>query len=120
MRKLSSSFLSFSFFFCLTSFLFISYERTYPVFQDKRVDDGVVYFTIGDGGNREGHAVTYDAIPPEWSAYRNGTQYGHGELMLLNKDKLLWTWNRNVDGQIIWKDEMILCNTAFHKTTTDC
>ncbi len=95
-----------------------AYERTYPVFQNETRSDGVVYITIGDGGNREGHANTYYE-QPSWSAYRNGTQYGHGELNLWNKDKLTWRWFRNVDGSIVDKDEVSLCNTAFH-TVDDC
>ena len=89
-----------------------AYERTYPVFQNETRSDGVVYITIGDGGNKEGHADTY-YDPPSWSAYRNGTQYGHGELSLWNKDKLTWRWFRNVDGEIVDKDEVHLCNIAF-------
>ena len=89
-----------------------AYERTYPIYQNETRNDGVVYVTIGDGGNREGHANTYYA-QPSWSAYRNGTQYGHGELSLWNKEKLTWRWFRNVDGSIVDKDELILCNSAF-------
>lgn len=95
-----------------------AYERTYPVFQNETRSDGVVYITIGDGGNREGHADGYKP-QPSWSAYRNGSQYGHGELNLLSKDKLSWSWLRNVDGEVVGKDEIKLCNTAFH-TVDDC
>jgi acid phosphatase type 7 len=89
-----------------------AYERTYPIFRNETRTDGVVYITIGDAGNREGHANTY-YDQPSWSAYRNGTQYGHGQLSLWSKDKLTWRWFRNVDGQVISKDEMTLCNSAF-------
>ncbi|RYG60608.1 hypothetical protein EON64_19170 [archaeon] len=89
-----------------------AYERTYPVFRNETRSDGVVYVTIGDGGNREGHANTYYE-QPSWSAYRNGTQYGHGELSLWSRDKLTWRWVRNVDGEIFSKDELTLCNSAF-------
>ncbi len=95
-----------------------AYERTYPVYQNETRSDGVVYVTIGDGGNKEGHADTYYDLP-SWTAYRNGTQYGHGELTLWNKDKMTWKWFRNVDGEIIDKDEVNLCNTAFH-TVDEC
>jgi hypothetical protein len=33
-----------------------------------------VYIVIGDGGNREGLADTYDEPQPEWSAFRCDTQ----------------------------------------------
>lgn len=93
-----------------------AYERTYPVYKNETRSDGIVYITIGDGGNREGHAVTYYE-QPSWSAYRNGTQYGHGQLSLWSKDKMTWRWFRNVDGQIVSKDELILCNSAFGPVT---
>jgi hypothetical protein len=89
-----------------------AYERTYPVYQNNTVADGVTYITIGDGGNKEGHATDYHD-PPAWSAYRNGTQYGHGELHVLNAEKMIWTWNRNVDGEIIFKDSVTICNGAM-------
>lgn len=96
-----------------------AYERTHPVFLNETIDNGIVYVTIGDGGNREGHANGYYA-QPDWSAYRNGTQYGHGELQLHNRDKLTWKWFRNVDGEFINMDEVTICNTMFHKTVNDC
>lgn len=89
-----------------------AYERSYPVYDNSTVEDGTVYVTIGDGGNREGHASGYYE-QPEWSAYRNGTQYGHGEMILLTPDRMLWRWNRNLDGELVTKDEVHICNTAF-------
>ena len=47
-----------------------AYERSFPVFNDTVVSDGVQYFNIGDGGNREGHAGPYVDPSPSWSAYR--------------------------------------------------
>lgn len=93
-----------------------AYERTFPVYQNQTVADGVMYVTIGDGGNAEGHATTYSPSPPAWSAFRNGTQYGHAELSLLSRDKMQWRWMRNVDGQMISQDDVTLCNTAFTKS----
>jgi acid phosphatase type 7 len=93
-----------------------AYERTYPVYQNITVPDGVTYVTIGDGGNAEGHAADY-YTQPTWSAYRNGTQYGHGEITLWNKNKMSWRWLRNVDGEIVSKDELIICNSAFGPAT---
>ena len=55
-----------------------AYERTYPVFNGT-VDykNGITYIVAGDAANFEGHDAEY--LPkPAWSAYRNGTQYGHG------------------------------------------
>lgn len=89
-----------------------AYERSYPVYQNNVEDDGIVYITIGDGGNYEGHASTY-LEQPAWSAYRNGTQYGHAELTLVNEEKMMWKWYRNVDGALISNDEVVICNTAI-------
>jgi len=96
-----------------------AYERTHPVYLNATIPNGITYVTIGDGGNREGHANSYYAAP-DWSAYRNGTQYGHGELTLHNKDKLSWKWFRNVDGAFVNMDEVNLCNTVYHPTVTSC
>ncbi len=89
-----------------------AYERTHAVFQNNTVNDGVTYIQIGDGGNAEGHAANYYEMPV-WSAYRNGTQYGHGVLTLLNKTHSSWTWNRNVDGVKVAQDNVVICNTGL-------
>jgi hypothetical protein len=86
-----------------------AYERTYPVYKNKTDIKGPVYITIGDGGNLEGHDNTYIA-DPEWSAFRNGTQYGYGTLTVSNK-KMVWKWYRNTDKQMVFRDETILCNS---------
>jgi hypothetical protein len=90
-----------------------AYERSWPVYKNETVSDGIVYIVIGDGGNREGHASTYSDPQPSWSAYRNGTQYGHGEISLWDQNKMTWRWMRNVDGEVISKDEIVLCNSAL-------
>jgi len=75
-----------------------AYERTYPVYKQKRDEKGTMYINIGDAGNAEGHATTYTDPAPEWSAFRNGTQYGHGTFTVFNSTAAVWEWNRNVDG----------------------
>jgi hypothetical protein len=90
-------------------------ERSHPVFQNQTVSDGVMYVTIGDGGNAEGHAISYSPEPPAWSAFRNGTQYGHAELSLLSPEKMQWRWMRNVDGLTVSMDDITVCNTALGK-----
>ena len=92
-----------------------AYERSYPVYKNITDKYAPVYITIGDGGNLEGHDNQYYE-QPKWSAYRNGTQYGHGILTLLDKNRLLWKWYRNNDGQLIFKDELLLCNSIFGNT----
>ena len=66
-----------------------AYERTYPVYKNRTDKYAPVYITIGDGGNLEGLDNKYYE-QPKWSAYRNGTQYGHGILSLINKNKLFF------------------------------
>lgn len=89
-----------------------AYERTYPVYKNNLNDRSPVYITIGDGGNIEGHASKYYE-QPEWSAFRNGTQYGYGTLTILNKNKMEWKWHRNIDGNFGTKDSLTLCNIHF-------
>lgn len=92
-----------------------AYERSYPVYKNKTDMYGPVYITIGDGGNLEGLDYKYYE-QPVWSAFRNGTQYGHGTLTLLDRKRLLWKWFRNIDGQLSFKDEVLLCNSIFGNT----
>jgi predicted phosphodiesterase len=89
-----------------------AYERTYPVYRNQTDIYGTVYITIGDGGNLEGHDDKYYE-QPKWSVFRNGTQYGYGTITLLDKNRLLWKWYRNIDKQIVFKDEVILCNNVY-------
>lgn len=88
-----------------------AYERSYPVYKDK-IDSnkGVVYINIGDGGNKEGHSANYLDPHPEWSAYRNGSFFGHGEIEVHNSSALTWRWVRNVDHEAVSADEMPICN----------
>ena len=83
-----------------------AYERTYPVYKQKRDDKGTLYINIGDAGNKEGHATNYTDPAPEWSAFRNGTQYGHGLFTALNSTDAVWEWNRNRDGARVSADSL--------------
>jgi hypothetical protein len=85
-----------------------AYERSYPVYLNKTDPRGPVYITIGDGGNLEGHDTQYVG-QPEWSAFRNGTQYGYGTLSI-NNDKMVWKWYRNIDKQMVFRDMTVMCN----------
>jgi len=92
-----------------------AYERTYPVYRNMTNKNGIVYITIGNGGNLEGLDNKYYE-QPSWSAFRNGTNYGHGILSIINREKLVWTWYRNEDKKFIFRDEVILCNSIFGNT----
>jgi Iron/zinc purple acid phosphatase-like protein C len=48
-----------------------AYERTKPMYNFAAVEGGVTYITIGDAGNREGHAGKFlDQTDTPWSVYR--------------------------------------------------
>jgi hypothetical protein len=92
-----------------------AYERSYPVYKNNTDSYGTVYITIGDGGNLEGlDNVYYEQ--PKWSAFRNGSQYGYGTTSIINKNTLVWKWYRNIDNQMVFKDELVLCNSVFGNT----
>lgn len=88
------------------------YERTYPVYKNKTQIYGPVYITIGNGGNLEGLDNNY-YDQPEWSAFRNGTEYGYGKLTIVNKKTLYWKWYINDGKQMLPRDGLLLCNTIY-------
>ena len=96
-----------------------AYERSYPVFNDERNSAGPVYIVIGDGGNRENHASGYYP-DTAWSAYRNDTLYGYGEVVMYNKTHVKWEWHREEYGDKIVQDEVFICNShpEYYKSTT--
>mmetsp|Transcript_38212 Transcript_38212/g.50334 ORF Transcript_38212/g.50334 Transcript_38212/m.50334 type:complete len:505 (-) Transcript_38212:297-1811(-) len=71
-----------------------AYERTYPMLHGSIASSGPTYITVGDGGNREGHA-NYWMEEPEWSALRNGDTFGYGKITVENNSHLLWEWKMN-------------------------
>lgn len=73
-----------------------AYERSCKSYKFKCVDDGPIYLTVGDGGNREGLASKWVTPCPEWSTYRQAT-YGFGELEALNATHARWVWHQNED-----------------------
>ena len=71
-----------------------AYERTHPVYKNVTQPGAPTYIVVGDGGNREGHAKDY--MPqPGWSAFRNGLDFGHGRLSIVNQTHMLWEWQTN-------------------------
>jgi len=91
-----------------------AYERTYPVANNTvDFDNGIVYVTIGDAGNREGLYNTFVDKIPDWSAFRNGTEFGHGRLKVFNESVTQWEWRRDVDDEPITADVAIWNNMAI-------
>ena len=80
-----------------------AYERSFPVYKQKKDRCGVTYINIGDGGNREGLASKY-LKRPSWSAYREAS-FGHGILKVVNSTHLKWEWHRDQDGERTVSDE---------------
>jgi hypothetical protein len=90
-----------------------AYERTYPVaYGEVDMDNGVVYITIGDAGNREG-LVNATWGTPDWSAFRNGTEFGHGRVKVFNSSVAQWEWRRDVDDEPITADMAVWNNIAL-------
>ena len=83
-----------------------AYERSYPAYQHSiDAEGGTVYITVGDGGNREGHAFPWIYPQPEWSAYREAS-FGHGLLTVVNQTAMHWTWRRNLGEEAAVNDEV--------------
>ena len=87
------------------------YERSHRVGANGTLDEkrGIAHITIGDGGNREGHNTDYLQLP-EWTAFRDGDQFGHARLELLNDTHANWSWQRNADGEFVSADRAVLIN----------
>ncbi|KAL7613289.1 hypothetical protein Lser_V15G05480 [Lactuca serriola] len=74
-----------------------AYERFSRVYDNKVDPCGPIYITIGDGGNREGLAMTYKEPSPSISLYREAS-FGHGRLRIMNETHAHWSWHRNNDS----------------------
>lgn len=87
-----------------------AYERSHPVannLTDSKV--GITYFNIGDGGNREGHSLTF-LQQPAWSAFRDGTDFGHSKVTLHNATHATWQWHKNNADEWTVGDEVVIVN----------
>lgn len=84
-----------------------AYERFTRVFDNKANPCGPVYITIGDGGNREGLAMSFKNPKPSISVYREPS-FGHGRLRVYNQTHAHWSWHRNNDTDSSVADEVWL------------
>ncbi|KAM3689492.1 hypothetical protein ACB098_09G051900 [Castanea mollissima] len=84
-----------------------AYERFTRVYNGNQDNCAPVYINIGDGGNREGLATSYENPKPSISVFREAS-FGHGELDVVNATHALWTWHRNQDDQPIVSDSVWL------------
>lgn len=71
-----------------------AYERSFPMARGRRDKDGIVYITVGAGGNREGHA-DFRFSRPGWSAVRDDRDYGYGTITMHNCSHSEWRWIPN-------------------------
>ncbi|KAJ6327698.1 hypothetical protein OIU78_014539 [Salix suchowensis] len=75
---------------------------------DNKVDPcGPMYITIGDGGNREGLALTFENPASPLSLYREAS-FGHGRLRMVDETRAHWSWHRNNDSNSFSADEVWL------------
>jgi len=90
-----------------------AYERSFEVFRNETYTEGgaTTYFVLGDAGNREGHAETY-LQQADWSAFRNGNQFGHAKVTVFNSTVASFEWMRNVDPELTVADKVWLVNEA--------
>lgn len=88
-----------------------AYERSYPVYQFVPTPDATAYVIVGTGAQNEQDNVFLPR--PVWSAYRNGTQWGTGSLELTSREKMRWRWHWNLDGLLVDRDNVTICNTAL-------
>ena len=69
-----------------------AYERSFPVYKEKRDECGPVYVTVGDAGNREG--TNPWAAQPQWSAFRESS-FGVAKLRVENSTHAHFSWQRH-------------------------
>ncbi|KAL4339053.1 hypothetical protein AHAS_Ahas12G0271700 [Arachis hypogaea] len=82
-----------------------AYERFTRVYDNNADPCGPMYVTIGDGGNREGLALSYKKPVSPLSLYREAS-FGHGRLRIVNETHAHWSWHRNNDSDAFVADDV--------------
>ncbi|KAF7804313.1 purple acid phosphatase 22-like [Senna tora] len=82
-----------------------AYERFTRIYDNKADSCGPMYITIGDGGNREGLALTFQSPASPLSLYREPS-FGHGRLRIENETHAQWSWHRNNDSDAFEADNV--------------
>ncbi len=76
-----------------------AYMRTKPLDANGMVgDDGTVFWTLGAGGNREGHANYKHKEAENWVAERNNDEFGFGLFFAPNATHAHLQWMRDDDN----------------------
>ncbi|KAL4182569.1 hypothetical protein AMTRI_Chr11g150760 [Amborella trichopoda] len=84
-----------------------SYERFTRVSNNEANPCGPVHITIGDGGNREGLALSFKKPVSSLSMFREAS-FGHGMLTMFNNTHAQWTWHRNNESEAVVADQVWL------------
>ncbi|MQL76090.1 hypothetical protein Taro_008483 [Colocasia esculenta] len=86
-----------------------AYERFTRIYDNAADPCGPVYITIGDGGNREGLALSFDKNHKSatLSVFREAS-FGHGRLRVVNGTHAHWSWHRNDDADSTVRDQVWL------------
>lgn len=82
-----------------------AYERFTRIYNNKADPCGPMYVTIGDGGNREGLALTFEDDGSPLSLFREPS-FGHGRLRILDQTRADWSWHRNNDSDSVVADQV--------------
>jgi acid phosphatase type 7 len=93
-----------------------AYLRTHPMYHGQVVPSGraPVYWTLGAGGNREGHSQGYAHSTPEpWVAKRSLADFGYGSLYTPNGTHAQLTWMRDGVGIGLKLDEMAVDDAVW-------
>ncbi|CAK9263907.1 unnamed protein product [Sphagnum jensenii] len=94
-----------------------AYEHIERVHLKQSDPCGILYITIGDGGNIEGLARIW--LDPQfvWSMFQESS-FRHGELKIVNATHAYWSWNRNHYAISIMADDV--CITSLSAAQSGC
>ncbi|PKI32109.1 hypothetical protein CRG98_047500 [Punica granatum] len=84
-----------------------AYERFTRIYDNNANACGPVYVTVGDGGNREGLALSFKNPSSRLSLFREPS-FGHGRLRIFNSTHAHWSWHRNNETNSVVADEVWL------------
>ena len=121
-----------------------AYERSQPVYNYTVSDCGIVYLTVGDGGNIEGADSAFVDTPgncPQMDGFKkdqpqkcvylqpNGAycpssqplwsafrepSFGYGTLEVINSTNALWQWHSN---EVCFRGEILVGSTLLYHAT---
>jgi hypothetical protein len=78
-------------------------------------DQGLIYFIVGEGGNRAHHNKYYvHDDPEEWVDVRDKLVYGFGTLEATNRTSARWEWIMDPnDERVAFSDDVWLLNYFY-------